>query len=76
MQRCCPVGIEDFSSPQADKLFNILKLLAIMQLILGIITLMVDLMGGLGIIIGAALLYYITHSHNWCICLIYVFISL
>ena len=67
-----PSGIPENASVQQMKLSAILRILAVFQLGLSIVSMFVDIMSGLMILVGAILLYVITRGRNWCTCVCYI----
>mmetsp|Transcript_4563 Transcript_4563/g.6881 ORF Transcript_4563/g.6881 Transcript_4563/m.6881 type:complete len:176 (-) Transcript_4563:34-561(-) len=73
---CFPTGISDYASLQQIKLNRILKILALIQLFLGIFTLFVAIWSAIMMLLGAMLLYLITWTKNWCTCVFYIILAL
>lgn len=73
---CLPTGIPEHPNAHADKLFDIIKILGIIQIGLGILNFFVDIYSGLIMILGALLLFLIVWTMNWCTCIFYIVLCL
>ena len=73
---CLPAPIPDNATLQQTKLLRILRYLMIAQLILAVLTLIVDIWEGIIMLIGAAFLWCITCGKNWCTCVIYILLCI
>jgi len=67
-----PTGIPEHPNAYCDKLFNIIKILGIMQICLGILNIFVDIWSGIIMLMGALLLFMIVWTMNWCTCIFYI----
>jgi hypothetical protein len=71
-----PTGITEDATVQLSKLIRLLKILSVLQLFLGILSMFVSIMSGLFVLIGALLLFIITCTKNWCTSVFYVVLTL
>lgn len=73
---CLPAPIPDNATVQQTKLLRILRLLTIAQLVLAVLTLIVDIWEGIIMMLGAAFLWCVTCGKNWCTCVIYILLCI
>jgi hypothetical protein len=71
-----PSGIPENASNQLTRLCFMLKVFAVVQLGLGILSMFVDIFSGLMMMIGALILYVITCARNWCTPVFYIVITM
>lgn len=73
---CFPTGIDENANPKVQRLFSIIKILAILQLCLAVPNFWIDIMGGIMMLVGSLVLWCITYNKNWCSCVFYIVLVL
>lgn len=73
---CFPTGIDENSNPKVQRLFSIIKILAVVQLCFAVPNFLIDIMGGIMMLIGSLVLWCITYNKNWCSCVFYIVLAL
>lgn len=73
---CFPTGIDENATPKVQRLFTIIKILAIVQLCFAIPNFFIDIFGGIMMLIGSLVLWCITYNKNWCSCVFYIVLAL
>ena len=76
MMCCMPSGIPPNASVQLVRLTFIIKIFAVVQLALGILSMFVSIMSGLMMMIGALILYMIACGRNWCTPVFYIVLTM
>lgn len=71
-----PSGIPPNASVQLIRLTFMIKILAVVQLALGILSMFVDIFSGLMMMIGSLILYMIVCGRNWCTPVFYIVLTM